>query len=118
LFKKGIDALKKNVKWAPLFTIYWYLANYLFVCISLRYSIPFINSVKVWGIAYTNVPSSLTIEQVWLLFFGPFSLFSYFVKLATVFVFILSVIFLKEVATIGKILAVLVCKTMLYCFIL
>eukprot|EP00026_Physarum_polycephalum_P010491 Phypoly_transcript_10655.p1 GENE.Phypoly_transcript_10655~~Phypoly_transcript_10655.p1 ORF type:complete len:372 (+),score=40.13 Phypoly_transcript_10655:82-1197(+) len=72
----GIHTLKKNVKWAPLFTIFWYLANYLFV----------------WGIAYTNVPSSLTIEQ-----------------LATVFVFILSVIFLKEVATIGKIMSVLIC---------
>jgi len=72
----GIDALKKNMKWAPLFTIYWYLANYLFA----------------WGIAYTNVASSLTIEQ-----------------LATVFVFILSVIFLKEVATIGKILSVIIC---------
>jgi drug/metabolite transporter (DMT)-like permease len=72
----GMDIVKRNMKWAPIFTVYWYLANYLFV----------------WGIAYTNVPSSLTIEQ-----------------LATVFVFVLSVIFLKEEATIGKIFSVLVC---------
>lgn len=72
----GMEVLRKNIKIAPLFTIYWYLANYLFV----------------WGIVYTNVASSLAIEQA-----------------ATVFVFILSVIFLKESATIGKVFSVLIC---------
>jgi len=72
----GIRILRKNIRLAPLFALYWYLANYLFV----------------WGLSETNVASSLCIEQI-----------------ATVFVFILSVLFLKETASIGKTLSVLIC---------
>ncbi|KAH3756630.1 solute carrier family 35, member F3/4 [Pelomyxa schiedti] len=69
-------SLLKVVMLAPLFSVFWFLANYLFS----------------YGVGKTNSASALSIEQ-----------------LATVLVFIGSVIFLKERVTDLKLLSTTIC---------